>query len=145
MSTRSPPWRWTARPEAIEFYKRAFGARERGRMDAGDKVAHAELEIGGSVVMLSDAFPQSTGRPPRELGGTTVSVFVFVEDVDAAFERAVAAGATVIMPANDMFWGDRYGKIRDPFGHEWELATHIEDVSPEEMERRGREEMAGMG
>ena len=132
--------------EAIDFYERAFGARVRGRMDApGGIVAHAELELGSSVIMLSDAFPQSTARPPRELGGTTSSVFLYVEDVDAVFQQAVDAGATVAMPVDDMFWGDRYGRITDPFGHQWELATHVEDVDPEEMERRGREAMAGMG
>ena len=132
--------------EAIEFYKRAFGARERGRMEGpGGMVAHAELEIGSSVVMLADAFPQSGRRPPTELGGTTVGVFLFVEDVDAVVERAVEAGATLTMPVDDMFWGDRYGQITDPFGHSWEIATHQEDLSPEEMQRRGEEAMANTG
>jgi PhnB protein len=131
---------------AIDFYTRALGARERGRMDApGGKVAHALLEIGDSFVMLADAFPQASGRPPTELGATSVSIFLYVDDVDAVVQRAVDAGATVTVPVDDMFWGDRYGKITDPFGHEWEIATHVEDVEPEEMERRGREAMAGMG
>jgi PhnB protein len=131
---------------AIEFYKRAFGANERMRMDGPDgTIAHAELEIGGSIMMVADPFPQATAKPPRELGGTTVGVFMYVEDVDAMVERAVDAGATVTMPVDDMFWGDRYGKLTDPFGHEWELATHTEDLTPEEMERRGREAMAGLG
>jgi PhnB protein len=132
--------------EAIEFYQRAFGARERGRMDMPDgKVAHAELEIGSSIVMLADPFPQAERRSPKELGGTTVGIFLYVEDVDDVVQRAVDAGATVTMPVDDMFWGDRYGKLTDPFGHEWEIATHREDLSDEEVQRRGREAMAAMG
>ena len=131
---------------AIEFYGRAFGAQEHGRMDApGGKVAHALIAIGDSFIMLADASPQSSCRPPTELGGTCVSVFLYVEDVDATVQRAVEAGATLTMPVDDMFWGDRYGRITDPFGHQWEIATHIEDVDPPEMERRGREAMAGAG
>jgi PhnB protein len=131
---------------AIDFYTRAFGAREHGRMEApGGKVAHALLGIGDSFVMLADAFPQSSGRPPTELGATSVSIFLYVEDVDATVERAVDAGATLTMPVEDMFWGDRYGKVTDPFGHEWEIATHVEDLDPEEMQRRGQEAMAGLG
>jgi PhnB protein len=131
--------------KAIEFYKRAFGARERMRMEGpNDTIAHAELEIGSSVMMLADSFPQSTLKPPSELGGTGVGVFIYVEDVDDVVQRAVDAGATVAMPVDDMFWGDRYGKITDPFGHEWEIATHTEDLTPEEMQERGREAMANM-
>jgi PhnB protein len=132
--------------EAIEFYKRAFDAREHGRMEGPEgTVAHAELEIAGTRLMLADPFPQSPVKPPGELGGTAGSVFMYVEDVDAAVQRAVDAGATVVMPVDDMFWGDRWGMIADPYGHRWELATHVEDVSPEEMEKRGREAMAAMG
>ncbi len=132
--------------QAIEFYKRAFGAQERARMEAPDgKIAHAEIEINGSVLMLADSFPQSTSRAPKELGGTSVGVFMYVEDVDAVVQQAVDAGATVTMPVDDMFWGDRYGKIADPYGHEWEIATHVEDLSPEEVEERGRQAMASMG
>jgi PhnB protein len=132
--------------DAIDFYTAAFGAVEQGRMDGPDgKVAHALLEIGGSSMMLSDAFPQSSSRPPTELGTSSVSIFLYVEDVDAVFQRAVDAGATVMMPVDDMFWGDRYGRLADPFGHHWEIATHTEDLSPEEMERRGQEAMSGMG
>ena len=132
--------------EAIEFYKRAFGARERMRMPAPDgRIAHAELEVGDSVVMLSDPFPQSEVRPPRELGGTSVSVFLYVEDVDAVFQQAVDAGATVTMPLEDMFWGDRFGTLTDPYGHHWALATRVEDVPPEEMEERAKQAMAAMG
>ena len=132
--------------EALAFYERAFGARVQGRMDGPNgKVAHALLEIGDSYLMVADAFPQAIVRPPTESGTTSVSVFLYVEDVDAVVEQAVAAGATLTMPVDDMFWGDRYGRLRDPFGHEWEIATHVEDLDPEEMERRGREAMADMG
>jgi PhnB protein len=132
--------------EAIDFYKRAFGATERMRMPAPDgSIAHAELEIGDSVVMLSDPFPQSTVKSPTELGGTTVGIFVYVEDVDAIFQRAVDAGATVTMPLEDMFWGDRFGTVTDPYGHSWSFATHVEDVPPEEMEERAKQAMAAMG
>lgn len=132
--------------EAIEFYKRAFGAVEKGRMEGpGGMIAHAELEIAGSLLMLADPFPQATAKPPKELGGTSMSVFFYVEDVDAAVQRAVDAGASVTLPVEDQFWGDRYGKVMDPFGHEWELATHKEDLTQEETEQRGREAMAAMG
>jgi PhnB protein len=131
---------------AIDFYQRAFGARERGRMMAPNgKIAHAELELAGSVLMLADPFPGMTAKPPKELGGTTVSVFLYVEDVDAFVQRAVDAGATVTMPVDDMFWGDRFGKLTDPFGHEWEVATHTEDLSPDEIAKRGEQAMAQMG
>ena len=130
---------------AIEFYKRALGAKERVRMSAPDgKVAHAELEIGDSLIMLSDPFPHAQTRPPAELGGTTGSVFLYVEDVDAAFQQAVDAGATVAMAPEDMFWGDRFGSVMDPFGHHWSLATHVEDLSEEEIAERGRAAMATM-
>jgi PhnB protein len=129
--------------EAIEFYKRAFGATERGRMDTPDgKVAHAELEIGDSVLMLGDPSDQASLKPPTQLGGSTVGVFTYVEDVDAVFQQAIDAGAAVVRPLENQFWGDRYGTVRDPFGHEWQLATRIEDVSPEEMEERARAAMA---
>lgn len=131
--------------EAIDFYKRAFGATERMRMPTPDgKIGHAELGVGDAVLMLSDPFPQGTTKSPRELGGTTVGIFLYVEDVDAFVERAVEAGAKVTMPVDDMFWGDRYGKISDPFGHEWQVATHVEDVAPEDMEARAKEAMAAM-
>ena len=131
--------------EAIEFYKRAFGATERVRMHGPDgKIAHAEIEIGDSVVTLADPFPQAFIRPPKELGGTSMSLLLYVEDVDAVTAQAVDAGATVTMPVDDMFWGDRYGKVADPFGHEWQIATHKEDLTPEEMAERAKEAMAGM-
>jgi PhnB protein len=131
--------------EAIEFYKSAFGAKERMRMEApGGKVGHAELEIGDSLVMLADAFPQSTTRPPSELGGTTGGVFMYVEDVDAVVKQAVDKGATVTMEVADQFWGDRFGSVTDPFGHSWSIATHVEDVQPEEMAERAKTAMAAM-
>ena len=131
--------------EAIEYYKQAFGAKERVRMDAPDgKIGHAELEIGDSLVMLSDPFPQSSTTPPKELGGTSASVFIYVEDVDAVVKKAVDAGATITTEITDQFWGDRFGSITDPFGHSWSIATHIEDVPPEEMEQRAKEAMAAM-
>jgi PhnB protein len=131
---------------AIEFYKRAFGAKERVNMPGPEgTIAHAELEIGDSLVMLSDPFPQSTAKPPKELGGTTSGVFMYVEDVDGVVKRAVDAGATVTMEVADQFWGDRFGTITDPFGHVWSIATHIEDLTPEEIMERGRAAMAEMG
>jgi PhnB protein len=130
---------------AIEFYKRAFGATERMRMPTPDgKVGHAELGIGDSMIMLSDPFPQATTRPPKELGGTTSGVFLYVEDVDAAFQQAVDAGATATMEPTDMFWGDRFGSLIDPFGHNWSLATHKEDLSEEEIAERSQAAMAEM-
>ena len=131
--------------EAIDFYKRAFGASERSRMPGPDgMIAHAEIEIGDSVVMLSDPFPQASTRPPTELGGTSVGLFVYVEDVDATFQKATGAGAETLMEPDDMFWGDRFGTLRDPFGHTWSFATHIEDVAPEEMAERSRQFMESM-
>src|SRR5689334_5815278 len=130
---------------AIEYYKKAFGAKERLRMDAPDgSVGHAELEIGDSLVMLSDPAPQATTRPPSELGGTSAAVFLYVEDVDAVVRGAVDAGGTVTMEVADQFWGDRFGSVRDPFGHEWSVATHVEDVPPEEMAERAKAAMAAM-
>jgi PhnB protein len=129
--------------EAIAYYTKAFGAKERSRMEAPDgSIGHAELEIGDSLVMLSDPFPQATTRTPKELGGTTATVFLYVEDVDAVVKRAVDAGATVTMEVADQFWGDRFGAITDPFGHSWSIATHVEDVPPDEMARRAEEAMA---
>jgi PhnB protein len=129
--------------EAIEFYKRAFGAKEKVRMEApGGKVGHAELEIGDSVLMLADPFPQSSIKTPKELGATTVTLVMYVEDVDAVVQQAVDAGATVTTPVEDKFWGDRFGSVTDPYGHSWSIGTHVEDVSPQEMEERGRAAMA---
>jgi PhnB protein len=131
--------------EAIEYYTKAFGAKERVRMATPDgKVGHAELEIGDSLVMLSDPFPQASTKTPSELGGTSVSVFMYVEDVDAVVKQAVGAGATVTMEVADQFWGDRFGSVKDPFGHLWSIATHVEDVPPEEMAERAKAAMAAM-
>jgi PhnB protein len=131
--------------QAIAYYEKAFGARERGRMEAPDgKIGHAELEIGDSLVMLSDALPDFATRPPKELGGTSASILLYVEDVDAVVKQAVAAGATVATEVADQFWGDRFGTVIDPFGHVWSIATHVEDVPPEEMAERAKAAMAAM-
>jgi PhnB protein len=131
--------------QAIDYYKTAFGAKERVLMEApGGAIGHAELEIGDSVVMLSDPFPQSSTKPPKELGGSSVSVFMYVEDVDAVVKQAVDAGATVLMEVADQFWGDRFGTVQDPFGHTWSIATHVEDVTPEEIAERAKAAMADM-
>jgi PhnB protein len=130
--------------KAIEFYKRAFGAVERLRMPApDDKVGHAEIQIGDSVVMVSDPFPEMGSPAPSSAAGTPFGLMLYVPDVDALFRQAVDAGATVTMPLADQFWGDRYGKVRDPFGHSWHLASHVEDVSPEEMVKRAEAAFAG--
>jgi PhnB protein len=131
--------------QAIEYYKKAFGAKESVRMEAPDnKIGHAELEIGDSRVMLSDPFPQSSTKPPKELGGASASIFMYVDDVDSVVRQAVDAGATVAMEVADQFWGDRFGTVIDPFGHAWSIATHIEDLTPEEIAERGKEAMAAM-
>jgi PhnB protein len=130
---------------AIDFYQRAFGAKERARMAGpGGSVMHAELEIGDSVVRLSDPFPQASTKPPKELGGTSVSIMTYVEDTDALYKQAIDAGATSLMEPDDMFWGDRFSSVQDPFGHSWTIATHVEDVSPEEMQKRSEEWAAQM-
>jgi PhnB protein len=132
--------------KAIDFYKEAFGAEETIRMPGPDgKVAHAELQIGDSKLMLSDPFPQSDVRPPSERGGPTASIFMYVDDVDATFEQAQRAGATVVSELEDMFWGDRFGTVADPFGQVWAMATHKEDLSEEEIAERSKAAMAEMG
>ncbi len=119
---------------AIEFYKQAFGAKERGVMKGPDgKVMHAELMIGDSIVMLSDEFPHYGVSSPESVGGCSSSLHIYLDGVDAAFERAVQAGAKVEMPLMDQFWGDRHGKLKDPFGHCWSIATHVKDLSMDEM------------
>ena len=144
-STISPYLAVDDAAEAIAYYKKAFGAEETVRMDAPDgKIGHAELKIGDSHVMLSDPFPQASTTPPKELGGTSASIFMYVEDVDAVVQKAVDAGATVTMEVEDQFWGDRFGSITDPFGHIWSIATHVEDLTPEEIEERGKAAMAAM-
>ena len=133
------------RARAIEFYKQAFGATERGVMKGPDgKVMHAELTIGDSILMLADEFPEYGSMSPLVDGGTGMGLHIYVEDVDSAFDRAVKAGAKVDMPVSDMFWGDRYGKLADPFGHKWSIATHKADLSAEEMERGMKEMMKEM-
>jgi len=131
---------------AIEFYKRAFGAEERGRMPAPDgRIAHAEIQIGDSVIMLSDMFEgQSLGKTPKQAGGTTVGLFLYVEDVDEVFKQALDAGATATSEPEDMFWGDRFGRVTDPFGHDWQIATRKEDLTPEELEKRSQEAAASL-
>ena len=129
--------------KAIEFYKRAFDAKELHRMEGPPgKIGHAELQIGDSIVMLADEMPPNATKAPKTLGGTTAGMFLYVQNVDTAFQKAVGAGATVATPLADMFWGDRYGQLVDPFGHSWSMATHIEDVAPEEMSKRMQAEMA---
>ena len=126
--------------KAIEFYKKAFGAEEVARLAApdGKSLYHADLKIGDSHVFLVDEFPEAGGLGPESIGGTPVSIHMYVEDVDAAFGRAVAAGAQVKMPLADMFWGDRYGVLTDPFGHAWSLASHREDLTPEQIGKRAQ-------
>jgi PhnB protein len=122
---------------AIDFYKRAFGAQETVRMQGPPgKIGHAELKIGDSMVMLADEMAGNNCRSPQSLGGSTVNIFLYVTDVDSVFKQAVSAGAKADAQPADMFWGDRYGKLTDPFGHCWSLATHKEDVTPEEMRKR---------
>ena len=122
--------------EAIRFYTQALGATEVLRLPMGDKIGHAEIRIGDSHVMLSDEWPDMDIRGPKSRGGATSSLMVYVEDVDSAFARAVAAGATIERPVEDQFYGDRSGAIIDPFGHRWTLSTHVEDVPEDEMQRR---------
>jgi PhnB protein len=135
---------------AIDFYEQAFGAQEVFRMPGPDgKVAHAEIRIGDSVVMLSDEMPPMPNQPitfksPKAVGAATGGLFLYVQDVDSAFDRAVKAGCTVRMPVADMFWGDRYGQLVDPFGHGWALATHKEDLTPEQIQTRQEEFFAKM-
>jgi PhnB protein len=130
---------------AIEFYKQAFGAQERGVAKGPDgKVMHAELKIGDSVIMLSDEYPEFGSLSPQSVGGSPMGLHIYIENVDAAFDRAVKAGAQVEMPVSDQFWGDRYGKLKDPFGHKWSIATHVKDLSADEMKRSMDDAMAKM-
>jgi PhnB protein len=130
--------------KAIAFYRQAFGAEELVRMDApGGRVGHAELQIGDSRIMLADEFPQMGAKGPKSVGGTPVHLLLYVNDCDAVFHRAVGAGATAKKPLADQFYGDRSGTVEDPFGHSWTIATHKEDVPPDEMVRRAKAAMGG--
>jgi uncharacterized glyoxalase superfamily protein PhnB len=131
---------------AIEFYKRAFGAVAKGDVMKGPdgRVMHAELRIGDSVFMVTDENPQYGSLSPQSIGGSGIGLHIYVEDVDSAFDRAIGAGAVLEMPVADMFWGDRYGKLVDPFGHKWSIATHTRDMSVKEMEEAQEEFMKQM-
>jgi PhnB protein len=132
--------------EAIEFYKKILGATERGRMPGPDgKIGHAEIQIGDSVIMMSDAMPEMGAVDPKKLGGSAVTLTVYVEDVDKTFKEAIKAGAKELQPVEDRFYGDRSGAFEDPWGHKWNVQTHIEDVSPEEMEKRAAAFMSEQG
>ena len=127
---------------AIDYYKKVFGATERMRMPApGGMIGHAEIQVGGSVIMLADEFPQMCFRGPKSVGGTPVSLMLYVPNVDEVFKGAVDAGAKQLRPVADQFYGDRMGTFEDPFGHVWTIGTHVEDVAPEEMRRRSEEMM----
>jgi len=131
---------------AIDFYKRAFGARERVMMPTPDgKVAHAELQLGDSIIMLGEECPEHGTMSPQTLKGSPVGLALYVEDVDNVFNRAVTAGAAVKEAVSDKFWGDRAGALTDPFGHQWTLLTHVEDVPPEEMKRRMEDAFSAAG
>jgi PhnB protein len=125
--------------DALEYYKKAFGATELMRMPAPEgKIGHAEIKIGDSPIMLADEFPEMGYKSPQSLGGSPVSIMIYVDDVDTVFKQAVAAGGKEQRPVKDQFYGDRSGTLEDPFGHVWHVATHKEDISPEEMERRAK-------
>jgi PhnB protein len=129
---------------AIDFYSNVFGAKERVRMPAPEgKIGHAELQLGDSLIMLADEFPDMGNRSPRSVGGSPVTVSVYTDDVDDVHERALTAGAKELRPVENQFYGDRAGQFEDPFGHRWSVATHVEDVPADEMERRVAEMMGG--
>ena len=122
--------------QALEFYKTAFGATELFRMEHGGKIGHAEIKIGDSPIMLADEFPEMGNRSPVSLGGSSVGIMIYVDDVDKIYNQAIAAGGKEVKPLQDQFYGDRSGTLTDPFGHIWTVATHTEDVAPEEIEKR---------
>ena len=129
--------------EAIEFYKKAFGATELMRIGGGDsRIGHAEIKIGDSVVMLADEHPEMQYHGPKSIGGTPVSIMLYVEDVDAVAKQALASGAKELRAVENKFYGDRSGSFEDPFGHIWHVSTHIEDVTPEEMQKRAAASMS---
>jgi len=143
MHTVTPHLVCAGAANAIEFYKKAFGAVEGGRLPGPKgRLMHAMIRIEGSAVMLVDEMPEWGALGPKSLKGSPVTIHLYVEDVDAFVARAVAAGAKVTMPVADQFWGDRYGKLEDPFGHHWSVATHIRDVTPDEM-RKAMQQMGG--
>ena len=121
--------------QALDFYARAFGAVEVLRLPMGGLIGHAEIRIGDSIIMMNDEFPEMNCKGPLSLGGSPFNIHLYVEDADAVFEQAVAAGATVTMPIADMFWGDRYGSITDPFGHAWGIATHKREMTDEDLKK----------
>ena len=131
--------------KALDFYREAFGATELFRLPMGEKIGHAEVRIGNSHVMLADEFPDMDALGPKSRGGATASFMIYVPDADAAHAQAIQAGASENSPVKLEFWGDRIGTVVDPFGHKWSLATHVEDVSPEEMERRMQEWSSSQG
>ncbi len=144
MHTVTPHLVCAGAADAIEFYKKAFNATEMGRLAGPDgKLMHGIIRIGDSAVMLVDEFPDWSAFGPKSLKGSPVTLHLYVEDADAAFKRALDAGAKVKMPLEDMFWGDRYGVLEDPFGHYWSIATHVRDVSPEEMQQAAQKACAG--
>src|SRR3954467_13828339 len=122
--------------EAIDFYKAAVGAKEISRLPMGDKIGHAELQIGDTRIMLNDEFPDGDNLGPKSRGGASVGLIIYTEDVDSAFRKAIDAGGTEKMPVQNHFWGDRMGTLTDPFGHKWSIATHVEDVPPEQFQER---------
>ena len=130
---------------AIEFYRDAFGAEEKFRLPMGDRIGHAEIKIGDSPIMLADEFPEMGMRSPSAVGGSPVTISLYIDDVDGVFERAVQGGAKPLRQVENQFYGDRVGSFEDPFGHRWSVATHVEDVPPDEMERRAAEAMDGGG
>jgi PhnB protein len=130
--------------EAMDFYAEAFGAKDRGRMTGPNGVVvHGEMRIGDAILMLGEEMPEMGSRSPLAIGGSPVTLMLYVKDVDAAFARATAAGCTTLMPPANMFWGDRYCRVSDPFGHQWAIATHIEDLSMKEMGKRMVAEFGG--
>ena len=136
MHTVTPHLICAGAADAIEFYKKAFKAKEEARLPGPQgKLMHARIRIEGSAVMLVDEMPEWGALGPKALKGSPVTIHLYVENADAMFEQAVRGGATVTMPLDDMFWGDRYGKLEDPFGHQWSIGTHVRDVTPEEMQK----------